>query len=72
MKTIIRKIKQRRSLQRRVQIEVLETLATITMYLIHDRHSSNPCVQYLPLHFECLKKLSSELRKEEFSNGRSN
>lgn len=68
---MFKKIKKRLSLQRRVQIEVLETLATITQYLLHDRYPRNPCQQYLLSHFNHLKELSSELREEENSYARS-
>lgn len=63
---MFKKIKEHFSLQRRVQIEILETLATICLYLEHDSHyNKNPLNAYLDGHFTSLKKLSSELRDKE-------
>ena len=63
---MFKKIKQYFSLQRRIQIEILETLCSICLYLATDRSRlSNPYVQCFPSHFETLKSLSKELRKKE-------
>lgn len=65
---MFKKIKQYFSLQRRIQIEILETLCSICLYFAHDRSRSNPYVQYFPSHFETLKSLSRELRDKENKN----
>lgn len=60
---IFKKLKERRYLQRRAQIEILETLCTICMYLEregYDRH--NPLSKYMNDHFVALKELSRALR----------
>ena len=60
---MFKKIKNYISLQRRIQIEILETLCTICLYLRHDGHyDRNPYTQYMDSHFRCLKDLSEELR----------
>lgn len=62
----MKKIRQYFSLQRRIQIEILETLCTICLYLATDKsRPSNPYVRYFPSHFETLKSLSEELRDKE-------
>lgn len=63
---MFKKIKRHFYLQRRIQHEVLETLATICLYLDHDGHSArNPYSIYMRDHFESLKLLSEELRDKE-------
>lgn len=60
---MFKRIKAYISLQRRIQLEVLETLATICRYL--DRNgklSHNPYCEYMDGHFETLLRLSEELR----------
>lgn len=60
---MIKKIKAYISLQRRIQHEVLETLASICRYLDRDgKLSHNPYYEYMKDHFESLLKLSEELR----------
>lgn len=60
---MFKKIKNYLSLQRRIQIEILETLCTICLYFRHDGHyDRNPYTQYMDSHFRCLKNLSEELR----------
>lgn len=60
---MFKKIKEWFSLQRRIQIEILETLCTICLYLEHDgHHDRNPYTQYMGGHFRVLKDLSKELR----------
>lgn len=60
---MFKKIKAYISLQRRIQHEVIETLATICRYLDSDgRFSHNPYYAYMEGHFESLLKLSEELR----------
>lgn len=63
---MFKKIKNYFSLQRRIQIEILEMLCSICLYLRHDGHyDRNPYTQYMDSHFKCLKGLSEELRSEE-------
>lgn len=63
---MFKKIKERFSLQRRIQYEVLETLATICLYLERDAYyGRNPYGSHFGGHFTALKKLSSELRDKE-------
>lgn len=63
---MFRKIKDYLSLQRRVQIEILETLCTICLWLERDGHyCRNPYSQYMDGHFKYLKDLSKELRDYE-------
>lgn len=60
---MFKKIKAYISLQRRIQHEALETLASICRYLDRDgRLSHNPYYEYMEGHFESLLKLSEELR----------
>lgn len=60
---MFKRIKAYISLQRRIQHEELETLATICRYLDRDgRLSHNPYYEYMKDHFESLLKLSEELR----------
>lgn len=63
---MFKKIKEHISLQRRIQHEVLETLATICLYLERDGHyDRNPYREHLDGHFIALKGLSKELRTKE-------
>ena len=51
------------ALQRRIQIEILEALCTICLWLERDgRYDRNPYSQYMGGHFQALKDLSKELR----------
>ena len=60
---MFKKIKSHFVLKRRIQIEILETLCTICLYLEHDAHyDRNPYMKYFGSHFEALKALSKELR----------
>lgn len=57
--------RQRKKLQKYINHEVLEVLATICRYLEHEgRRNHNPMSQVLGMHFDTLKDLSSLLRKE--------
>jgi hypothetical protein len=59
---MFKKIKDYISLQRRIQIEILETLCTICLWLERDGHyCRNPYSQYMDGHFRVLKDLSKEL-----------
>ena len=50
-------------LQRLICFEILETLATICLYLDYDgRHSRNPYSEHMRGHFEALKSFSEEIR----------
>lgn len=61
---MFRKIKDYLSLQRKIQIEVLETLCTICLWLQQDgRH--NRYSEFMSGHFKQLKELSKELREKE-------
>lgn len=63
---MFKKIKDYISLQRRIQIEILETLCTICLWLERDgRYDRNPYAQYMGGHFSVLKDLSKELRSKE-------
>lgn len=63
---MFKRIKDYISLQRRIQIEILETLCTICLYLERDGHfDRNPYIQYMSSHFYALKTLSKELRNQE-------
>lgn len=62
---MFKKIKRYFSLQRRIQIEILETLCTICLYLRRTDSMSNPYARYFPSHFDALKALSEELRGKE-------
>lgn len=62
---MFKKIKDYFSLQRRIQIEILETLCTICLWFERDGHyDRNPYSQYMGSHFMVLKDLSKELRGE--------
>lgn len=66
---MFKKIKNWFSLQRRIQIEILETLCTICLYLESNGHyDRNPFSQYMCGHFNALKDLSKELRDQENEN----
>ena len=63
---MFKRIKEHLSLQRRIQIEILETLATICLYLERDSHyDRNPYGGHFGGHFRTLKDLSAELRAKE-------
>lgn len=62
---MFKKIKKYFYLQRLIQIEVLETLCSICMYLHHERRHMNPFTEYMHGHFTALKCLSQELRGGE-------
>ena len=65
---MIKKIKcylRKRKIQKEIQCEVLETLASICLYLDYESHfSHNPKGRYMRSHFEGLKHYSTILRKE--------
>ena len=66
---MFKKIKNWFSLQKRIQIEILETLCTICLYLGHDnRYDKNPYAGYMIGHFKSLKEFSKELRGQENEN----
>lgn len=63
---MFKKIKNYFSLQRMIQIEILETLCTICLWLEHDgHHNRNPYSGYMSSHFKMLKDLSEKLRYKE-------
>lgn len=63
---MFKRIKNYFSLQRRIQIEILETLCTICLWLERDGHyDRNPYSQHMSGHFQYLKDLSKELRDHE-------
>ena len=64
---MFKKIKNYFSLQRRIQIEILETLCTICLWLERDGYR-NPYSEYMGSHFGALKSLSKELRDKEKYN----
>lgn len=65
---MIRKIKHyfyMRRLQKRIQIEVLDTLATICLWLNYDgQRARNPKTRTLMLHFEGIKHYSDILKED--------
>ena len=64
---MFKKIKNWFSLQRRIQIEILETLCTICLWLERDGHyDRNPYSKYMGGHFQYLKDLSKELRDRKY------
>ena len=66
---MFKKIKDYFSLQRKIQIEILETLCTVCLWLEHDGHYyRNPYSQYMGGHFRVLKDFSAELRGQENEN----
>lgn len=70
MQVMFKRIKNYFSLQRRIQIEMLETLCTICLWLEFDGHySKNRYSEFLDGHFKCLKDLSKELRDKENNYG---
>ncbi len=64
---MFKKIKKYFHLQRLIQIEVLETLCSICLYINSDRDRGrmNPYAQYMHSHFSALKSLSQELRGDK-------
>ena len=63
---MFKKLKDYFYFKRHAQIEILETLCTICLYLEHegyDRH--NPLSKYMNDHFRALKELSQALRSIE-------
>lgn len=68
---MIKKIREYIDLQRRIQFEVLETLATICRYLEwNGRRVNNPFCKIMPSHFRYLKELSEELRSNMESDNK--
>lgn len=62
----MKKLKKLIGLQLRVQVEIIETLASICKYLDYDGHfGRNPHSQYMQSHFKALIELSKELRESE-------
>jgi hypothetical protein len=61
---MFKKIRRYFRLQRLIQIEVLETLCSICLYINNERNGGrmNPYAQYMHDHFTALKCLSQELR----------
>lgn len=63
---MIKRIKNYFSLKRRMKIEILETLASICLYLDYDGHfGRNHYAEYMRSHFHQLKALSQELRETQ-------
>ena len=62
---MFKKIKNYFTFKKRMRIEILETLATICVYLESDsRRNQNTHGVFMHGHFKALKELSYELRKE--------
>ena len=54
-----------RRIRKEMQVEVLETLATICLYLeAEGRYGHNPKARYMGMHFKSLKQYSEILREE--------
>lgn len=76
---MIKKIKKyfyMRKVKKEMQVEILETLATICLYLEREgRYPHNPMAQHMRSHFAALKIYSDMLRKaggiDEFRNSNS-
>lgn len=63
---MFKKIKKYFEFQRRYQHEVLETLASICLFLEFDGHRGRiPYAEHMRHHFEVLKILSKELRDQK-------
>ncbi len=63
---MFKKIRKYFDLKKRIELEKLETLATICKYHEHEGYRTrNPYAQFMHCHFEELKSLSKELRNEE-------
>lgn len=71
---MIKKIKKWLALQRLIQIEVLETLTTICMYIDyeHGKYNHNPYRRHFQSHMCGLKHYSEELRKQALKGGTDN
>lgn len=62
---MFRRIRDYFALQRNIQIETLETLCTICLWLEHNgRYDRNPYSKYMNDHFATLKALSKALRSK--------
>lgn len=62
---MIKKLIARIKLRRQIKIEMLETLASICLYLeCEGRRTHNREAQYMHSHFYELKRMSQELREE--------
>ena len=60
---VMKKIKQYFALQRKIQIEILETLCSICQYIAFDvNFSRNPHSRCFYSHYDMLKSLSEKLR----------
>jgi hypothetical protein len=59
--------REQRRLQRAIQIEIIETLCSICLYLTSEgRYSHNRYADYMQGHFSALKTFSRKLRDEEY------
>lgn len=62
---IIKKIFQKRKMKKQILHELLETIASICLYLEYDaRRSHNPYGQHMRSHFEGMKHYSEIIRKD--------
>ena len=67
---MFKKIRKRLRFQRSLQIEIIETLCSICLYLLMDgRHTHNKYADYMQGHFSSLKTFSKVLRDEEYREG---
>lgn len=65
IKKFFRERKEKKIRLTKMQIEVLETLATICLYLEYDGHySRNHYSEHLHTHYSCLKKYSGGLQSD--------
>lgn len=65
IKEYLRQRRLRKRIQKEMQIEVLETLGTICLYLEAEGHyGHNPRARYMGMHFKQLKQYSEILREE--------
>lgn len=73
IKKFFRKRKEKKKMEIEMQAEVLETLASICLYLENEgRYSHNYYAKHMRGHFEGLKKHSDILRKEVGKDDKSN
>lgn len=60
---MFKRIKEYFIRQRKIQMEILETLCTICLYLEFDGHyDRNRYAKYMQFHYTALKRLAEELR----------
>lgn len=61
---MIKKIKKWYKLQKMIQLELIETLCTICLYIESDNYHRNPYSRFMGGHFKRLKHFSDIIREE--------